>query len=77
MTNRTLGLAQLVIAGVALVGSVLSWLSAASIELVPPIIEGEPTMSATVYDPSLVLLSLVLGAVAGVAVVAGLARLRS
>lgn len=77
MTNRTLGVAQLLIAGVALVGCVLTWLASASIASVPPIIEGEPTMSSTVYDPSLVLLSLVLGAAAGVAVVAGVARLKS
>ena len=67
MTNRRLGLAQLVVAAAALVGAVLSWLASASIQAVPPVIDGEPVMSSTVYDPSLVLLALVFGAVAGVA----------
>ena len=76
MTDRRLGLAQLVVAAAALVGAVLSWLASASIAVVPPVVDGEPALSSTVYDPSLVLLALVLGAVAGTAAVAGVARLR-
>lgn len=75
MSGRTLAFVQLVIAGVALAGSVLSWLAARSTEQVPPMLEGEPTLSSTVYSPSLVLLALILAGVAGVAVVAGVTRL--
>lgn len=77
MTSRRLGLVQLGVAVAALVGCVLSWLASVSIQAVPPVIDGEPVMSSTVYDPSLVLLALVFGAVAGMAAVAGVARLRS
>lgn len=76
MSSRTLALAQFVVAGVALAGSLLSWLSSKSTEVVPPVIAGAPTTSSTIYDPSLVLLSLLLAGVAGVAVVAGSARFR-
>lgn len=76
MTSRTLALAQLVVAGVALAGSVLSWLASMSTEVVPPVAEGEPSLSSTIYDPSMVLLALLLAGVAGVAVVAGISRFR-
>jgi hypothetical protein len=77
VTSRTFALVELVVAVAALAGAVLSWLASKSIETVPPILDGEPTMTATVYDPSLVLLALILGGVASVAAVAGIARLRS
>lgn len=76
MTNRTIAVAELVVAAVALVGSLVSWLSSTSVEAVAPVVDGEPAMSSTVYDPSWVLLALVFGAVAGVTAVAGIARFR-
>jgi hypothetical protein len=76
VTSRTIAVAQLVVAVAALVGSVLSWLASTTVEAVPPILDGEPVMSSTVYDPSWVLVALLLGAVAGVAAVAGIVRLR-
>jgi hypothetical protein len=77
MTSRTLALIQLTIAGLALVGCVLSWMFSTTIETVAPVTAGEPAKTSTVYDPSLILLALVLAAVAAVAAVAGVARLRS
>jgi hypothetical protein len=77
MTSRTFALVQLTIAGLALVGCVVSWLFSTTSEVVAPVTAGEPSKTSTVYDPSMILLALVLAAVATVAAVAGVARLRS
>lgn len=76
MTSRTVGAVQLALAALAAVGCVLSWVSARSLEVVAPILDGEPTRASLVYDPSLITLSLFLAAAAGMAAVAGFARLR-
>jgi hypothetical protein len=69
-------LVQLVTAVLALAGAVWSWLAAGSQEQVPPILDGEPSMSTVVYYPPLIVLALVLLAAAGVLAVLGVARLR-
>jgi hypothetical protein len=76
VNDRAVAVVQLIVAVAAAVGCVLSWLSARSLEVVAPIIEGEPTKSTTVYDPPMMALAFLLAAVAGVAVVSGVARLR-
>lgn len=77
MTNRAVARVQLGFAVVALVGAVVCWLSASSVVSVPPVVEGEPTMVSTVYDTSLIALSFLLAGVAAIAMVTGVARLRS
>jgi hypothetical protein len=73
---RTLAILQLVLAGAAAAGAVLTWLAAGSVELVAPILAGEPSKSTVVYDPGLIALALILATVAGVLAVAGVVRLR-
>jgi len=76
MTNRLRATIELVLAAVALIGSVVSWLAADSTADVAPVIAGEPAKTSTVYDPSLVTLALLLVTIAGVLLVVGMARLR-
>lgn len=73
---RRTALVQLVVAAVALVGAVVSWLAAGSPEQVPPIMDGQPTLSTTVYDAPLIVLALALLTAAGVLAVLGIARWR-
>jgi hypothetical protein len=75
-TTRLRATVELVLAAAALVGCVLSWLAAKSTADVAPVIPGEPSKTSTVYDPSLITLSLLLLTVAGVLIVIGVARLR-
>jgi NO-binding membrane sensor protein with MHYT domain len=75
--NRTFAILQLMLAGAAAAGGVLTWLAAGSLELVAPIIAGEPQKSTVVYDPGLIALALILATVAGVLAVAGIVRLRT
>jgi hypothetical protein len=67
---------ELLVAVVAAVGCVLSWLAASSTVAVAPVIEGEPQTTSVVYSPPLLVLSLVLATVAGVLAVLGIAGLR-
>jgi ABC-type antimicrobial peptide transport system permease subunit len=76
MTARYRALAELGLACAALVGCVVSWLQARSMVAVAPIADGQPVTVSVVYYPPLLLLSLVLGAAAGVLAVIGAARLR-
>jgi hypothetical protein len=75
--RRPLAYAQLALAAVALVGTVLAWVAAGSSEVVAPVTAGEPSQTTVVYDPGLIALALLLATVAGVLAVAGVARLRS
>ncbi len=67
---------ELVLAVVAAVGCVLSWLSAGSTVMVAPVVDGEPKTTSVVYSPPLLVLSLFLATIAGVLVVVAIARLR-
>ena len=73
---RRTALVQLVLAAVALAGAVASWLAAGSPEQVPPIMDGQPTLSTTVYYAPLLVLALALLTAAGVLAVLGVVRLR-
>jgi hypothetical protein len=75
--NRTLAILQLVLAGAAAAGAALSWLAAGSLELVAPVLDGEPSKATVVYDPGLIAVALILATAAGVLAVAGVVRLRS
>lgn len=76
MTNRTLGILELVLAGAAATGSVLRWVAARSTEVVAPILPGEPSRSTITYDPSTIGVAVFLAMVAGLLLVAGVGRLR-
>ncbi|SOX52074.1 hypothetical protein MAAFP003_736, partial [Mycobacterium ahvazicum] len=66
---------ELVVAGVALVGVGVSWVHARHIVNVAPITDGQPSTTALVYNPQLLLLALLLALIAGVLAVLGAARL--
>ena len=74
--DKIVAAGALVVAVLAAVGSVVSWLAASSIADVAPVIPGEPVKTSVLYDPSLIMLSLLLAALAGVLAVVGTARWR-
>jgi hypothetical protein len=76
VTTRLRAIVELVIAAAALAGCVLSWLAAKSTADVAPVIAGEPSKTSTVYDPTLITLSLLFVTLAGVLIVIGVAHLR-
>ncbi len=67
---------HLLLAVVAAVGCVLTWLAGRSTVVVAPVLEGEPQTISVVYYAPLVALSLILATAAGVLAVLGVARLR-
>jgi hypothetical protein len=67
---------ELVLAVVAAVGCVLSWLAASSTVVVAPVLDGEPMTTSVVYSPPMLVLSLFLATAAGVLAVVGITRLR-
>lgn len=67
---------ELLLAVVAAVGCVLSWLSAGSTVVVAPVLDGEPKTTSVVYSPPLLVLSLILATAAGALAVVAIARLR-
>ncbi|OHT95448.1 hypothetical protein [Mycobacterium syngnathidarum] len=69
-------LLELVVAAVAAVGCVLSWLAASSTIEVAPVLDGEPSTTTISYSAPLLVLALVLAGLAGVLIVLGIARLR-
>lgn len=69
-------LVELAVAVAALAGSGYSWTRSHHTVAVAPIAEGQPFTTSVVYDPQLLLLTLVLLTSAGVLVVVGAARLR-
>jgi hypothetical protein len=67
---------ELVLAAVAAVGCVVSWLAAHSAETAAPVVASEPSMPTVAYDPSLIVLAVALATIAGVLAVLGVTRLR-
>lgn len=67
---------ELVVAVVAAVGCVLSWVAAATTIEVAPVLDGEPSTTAVTYSAPLLVLSLILAGLAGVLTVLAIARLR-
>ena len=76
MIARYRALVELILAGAGLVGAGVSWSHAGRTVEVAPIADGQPFTTSLVYDPQLLLLTLVLVTTAGVSAVVGLARLR-
>ena len=67
---------ELVVACAAFVCSGLTWSHSHHTVSVAPIADGQPSTTSLVYDPQLLLLTLVLLTTAGVLAVTGIARLR-
>ena len=66
---------QLVLATLALIGAVLSWLQVRSIVDVAPIADGQPATTSISYSPPMMLLTMLLFTAAGVLLVLGVAGL--
>ncbi|ORX03857.1 hypothetical protein AWC29_17545 [Mycobacterium triplex] len=75
MMARYRALAELVVACLALVGVAVSWLHARHIVNVAPVMDGQPSTTALVYNPQWLLLAMLLAMIAGVLAVLGFARL--
>jgi hypothetical protein len=73
---RFRAVAELLLACAAVAGCAVSWSAVRSTVEVAPILKDQPVTTAVVYDPSMLLLTLLLAAVAGMLVVIGIARLR-
>jgi hypothetical protein len=76
MSPKVIAAVQLSAAVLALAGCVWSWLAAAMPGTIQPVVAGEPVKASVSYDPSLLALSLVLAALAGVFLVIGVGRWR-
>lgn len=75
MIARYRAFVELVLACAALVGGGVSWVHARRMVGVAPIADGQPVTTSLVYNPQLLLLTLVLVTTAGVLAVVGIARL--
>ncbi len=67
---------ELVVAVAAAVGCVASWVASQSAVVVPPVADGEPTTTSVTYYPPWLFAAFVLGTLAGVLAVVGIARWR-
>ena len=67
---------QLLLAVAAAAAAVLCWSQVVSMVEVAPVTEGQPATASAVYDPPMMLLTLLLVTTAGVLAVLGLAGLR-
>ena len=76
MTGRRRAVLELVLAVAAAVGGVASWVRAESTVVIAPIANGEPSTTSVVYSAPLLFLAFVLGTLAGVLAVVGVARWR-
>ena len=76
MIGRYRPLVELGLACAALLGAGVSWSHARHTVGVAPIADGQPSTASLVYDPQLLLLTMVLLATAGVLAVVGMATQR-
>jgi hypothetical protein len=76
VTTKTRAIIELVLAAVAMIGSVSCWLAAKSTADVAPVLAGEPSKTSNLYDPWLISWSMLLLTVAGVLVVIGVTHWR-
>jgi hypothetical protein len=76
VTGRRRAVLELVLAVAAAVGCVASWVRAKSTVVIAPIANGEPSTTSVVYYAPLLFLAFVLGTLAGVLAVVGVARWR-
>jgi hypothetical protein len=73
---RFRAIVELLLACAAVAGCAISWSAVRSTVTVAPVANGQPVTTAVVYDPSLLLLTLLLATAAGMLAVVGTARLR-
>jgi len=76
MTAPVRHVGQAVLAVAAAAGAVLSWAQVRSLVDVAPVSEGQPATVSVVYDPPMMVLTLVLATAAGVLAILGIAGLR-
>jgi hypothetical protein len=74
VTGRRRAVLEWVLAVAAAVGCVASWVRAQSTVVIPPIADGEPSTTSVEYYAPLLFLAFVLGTLAGVLAVVGVAR---
>ncbi len=67
---------ELLLACAAAVGCAASWSAVRTTVAVAPILKDQPATTSVIYDPSMLLVTLLLAAVAGMLAVVGIARLR-
>lgn len=67
---------ELALACAAALGCAAAWSQVRSTVSVAPVLDGQPVTTSVVYDPPLLLLTLLLATAAGVLAVVGLANLR-
>jgi hypothetical protein len=73
--TRVWGVVELGVACAALAGVALCWLHSRRTVIIAPIADGQPSTTSLVYEPQLLLLTMLLAIVAGVLAVVGVARL--
>ena len=76
MRVRLWAVLELISACAAVAGCAISWSEVRSTVAVAPVANGQPVTTSVVYDPSLLLVTLLLAAAAGMLAVIGTARLR-
>ena len=76
MTGRRRAILESLLAVAAAVGCVISWMRAGSTVVIAPVANGEPSKTSVVYHSPLLFLAFVLGTLAGVLAVVGVARWR-
>lgn len=67
---------ELALACAAVAGCAISWSGVRSTVPVAPVADGQPVTMSVIYDPSLLLVTLLLATAAGMLAVVGVARLR-
>jgi hypothetical protein len=74
--TRFRAVVELALACAAVAGCAISWSGVRSTVPVAPVADGQPVTMSVSYDPSLLLLTLLLATAAGMLTVIGVARLR-
>lgn len=69
-------LLEMVLAAAALACAAAAWLQVRSVVAVAPIMDGQPVTHSVVYDPPLLLLTMLLATLGGVLAVTGAARFK-
>jgi hypothetical protein len=67
---------ELLLACAAAAGCAASWAAVRSTVEVEPVLKDQPVTTSVIYDPSMLLVTLLLAALAGMLAVVGIARLR-
>lgn len=73
---RLRAVVELLLACAAAVGCALSWSAVRATVAVAPVLRDQSVTTSVVYDPSMLLVTLLLAALAGMLAVVGIARLR-